>query len=80
MGVDAPGARTQGREDDVQVDPRFAACLAADRMRIDPDKPGLFELLSGEGEPAMQAVAWLFVFAIVPLLIAGTMVTFGIAV
>lgn len=27
-------------------------------MRIDPNKPGLFALLRGEGEPAMRAIAW----------------------
>jgi hypothetical protein len=28
-------------------------------MRVDPDKPGWWQLLHGEGEPSMQTVAWI---------------------
>jgi hypothetical protein len=41
-------------------------------VRIDPDKPGLFELLRGEGEPFMRVLAWAGVFVLAPLLIAGS--------
>ena len=46
-------------------------------MRIDPDKPGLLELLRGKGEPFMQVLAWAGVFVLAPLLIAGTFTVFG---
>lgn len=40
-------------------------------MRIDPDKPGWWALLHGEGEPAMQAVAWFGTLAITFCLALG---------
>jgi len=46
-------------------------------MRIDPDKPGLLELLSGRGEPFMRVLAWAGVFVLLPLLVAGTVVCWG---
>jgi hypothetical protein len=46
-------------------------------VRIDPNKPGLLELLRGEGEPFMRVLAWAGVFVLAPLLIAGTMTVFG---
>ena len=46
-------------------------------MRIDPNKPGLLELLRGEGEVVMRVLAWGGVFVLAPLLIAGTMTVFG---
>jgi hypothetical protein len=42
-------------------------------MRIDPDKPGLLELLRGEGEPAMRVLAWAGIFVLLPLFIAGAL-------
>jgi hypothetical protein len=47
-------------------------------MRIDPDKPGLFALLRGEGELVMRVLAWAGVFVIVPLLIAGGLMSLGL--
>ncbi len=47
-------------------------------MRIDPDKPGLFELLRGEGEPAMRVLAWAGIFVLVPLFIAGGLIALGV--
>jgi hypothetical protein len=49
------------------------------RMRIDPDKPGLFALLRGEGEPLMQVLAWAGVFVLAPLLLAGGLSAVGVA-
>jgi hypothetical protein len=46
-------------------------------MRIDPEKPGLLELLRGEGEPAMRVLAWAGVFVLVPLFIAGGLTALG---
>jgi len=46
-------------------------------MEIDPDKPGLFSLLRGEGEQALRVIAWLSVFTLFPLLIAGTIAVWG---
>ena len=36
-------------------------------MQIDPEKPGLFALLRGEGEPALQVVAWVGTLVLFPL-------------
>jgi hypothetical protein len=47
-------------------------------MRIDPDKPGLLDLLRGEGEPFMRILAWAGVFVLVPLLIAGGLASLGV--
>jgi hypothetical protein len=47
-------------------------------MRIDPDKPGLFDLLRGEGEPAMRVLAWAGIFVLVPLFIAGGLTALGL--
>ena len=46
-------------------------------MKIDPNKPGLLELLRGEGEMVMRVLAWAGVFVLAPLLIAGTMTVFA---
>jgi hypothetical protein len=46
-------------------------------MRIDPDKPGLLELLRGEGELGMRVLAWAGVFVLLPLLIAGGITALG---
>ena len=46
-------------------------------MRIDPDKPGLFALLRGEGELGMRVLAWAEVFVILPLFIAGGFTALG---
>lgn len=46
-------------------------------MRIDPDKPGLLDLLRGEGELFMRVLAWAGVFIIAPLLIAETFLVFS---
>jgi hypothetical protein len=46
-------------------------------MRIDPDKPGLLQLLRGEGELTMRVLAWGGVFVLLPLLIAGGLTTLG---
>jgi hypothetical protein len=47
-------------------------------MRIDPDKPGLFDLLRGEGEPGMRVLAWAGVFVLLPLFIAGGLTALGV--
>jgi hypothetical protein len=47
-------------------------------MRIDPDKPGLFALLRGEGEPAMRVLAWAGVFVLLPLLIGAGLASLGV--
>jgi hypothetical protein len=47
-------------------------------MRIDPDKPGLFDLLRGEGEPAMRVLAWAGIFVLVPLFLAGGLTALGV--
>jgi hypothetical protein len=46
-------------------------------MKIDPDAPGLLELLRGEGEPFMRVLAWAGIFVLLPLLIAGTITCWG---
>jgi hypothetical protein len=46
-------------------------------MQIDPDAPGLPDLLRGEGAPVMRALAWAGVLVLLPLLIAGTVVCWG---
>ncbi len=46
-------------------------------MRPDPEQPGLIGLLKGEGEPFMRVLAWLGVFVLVPLLLAGAAVSLG---
>jgi hypothetical protein len=46
-------------------------------MRIDPEKPGLFELLRGEGELGMRILAWAGIFVLVPLFIAGGLTALG---
>jgi hypothetical protein len=46
-------------------------------MRIDPDAPGLLELLRGEGEPFMRVLAWAGIVVLLPLLIAGTITCWG---
>jgi hypothetical protein len=46
-------------------------------MQIDPDAPGLLDLLLGEGAPFMRALAWAGVLVLLPLLIAGTIVCWG---
>jgi hypothetical protein len=46
-------------------------------MRIDPEKPGLLDLLRGEGEPAMRVLAWAGVFVLLPLFIAGGLTALG---
>ena len=47
-------------------------------MRIDPDKPGLFALLRGEGEPVMRVLAWAGVFLVLPLAVAGGLMALGV--
>lgn len=47
-------------------------------MRIDPDKPGLLDLLRGEGELGMRVLAWGGVFVILPLFIAGGLTALGV--
>ncbi|HEY6771263.1 MAG TPA: hypothetical protein VI035_02315 [Solirubrobacterales bacterium] len=47
-------------------------------MRIDPQKPGLLDLLRGEGEPAMRVLAWAGVFVLLPLFIAGGLTALGL--
>jgi hypothetical protein len=47
-------------------------------MRIDPEKPGLLELLRGEGDLMMRILAWAGVFVLLPLLIAGGLTTLGL--
>jgi hypothetical protein len=59
------------------VDSAFAA-VRGPRIRIDPNKPGLFELLRGEGEPVMRVLAWAGVFVLLPLLIAGGLSALGV--
>jgi hypothetical protein len=46
-------------------------------MQIDPEKPGLFALLRGEGEPTMRLLAWAGVFVLLPLFIAGGLTAIG---
>jgi hypothetical protein len=46
-------------------------------VRIDPDKPGLFELLRGEGQLGMRVLAWAGVFVLLPLFIAGGLSALG---
>ena len=46
-------------------------------MQIDPDAPGLLELVRGEGELAMRVLAWAGIFILLPLLIAGTIICWG---
>jgi hypothetical protein len=46
-------------------------------MQIDPDAPGLLDLLFGEGVPFMRALAWAGVLVLLPVLIAGTIVCWG---
>jgi hypothetical protein len=46
-------------------------------MRIDPDKPGILDLLRGEGELGMRVLAWAGVFVLAPLLIAGGLTVAG---
>jgi hypothetical protein len=46
-------------------------------VRIDPEKPGLFALLRGEGELVMRVLAWAGVFVLLPLLIAGGLTALG---
>ena len=41
-------------------------------MRIDPTKPGLLELLRGEGRLGMRALAWAGVVVLAPLLVVST--------
>jgi hypothetical protein len=48
-------------------------------MRIDPEAPGLLDLLHGEGAPFMRALAWAGALVLLPLLIAGTIVCWGAA-
>jgi len=40
-------------------------------MRIDPTKPGLLELLRGEGRLGMRALAWAGVVVLAPLLLSA---------
>jgi hypothetical protein len=47
-------------------------------MRIDPDKPGLFSLLRGEGEIGMRLLARAGVLVILPLFIAGGLTALGV--
>ena len=47
-------------------------------MRIDPDKPGLFAPLRGEGELEMRVLAWAGVFVLGPLFIAGGLSALGV--
>jgi hypothetical protein len=56
---------------------RPRARAAARSMRIDPEKPGLFALLRGEGEPVMRVIAWAGVFILLPLFIAGGLSALG---
>jgi hypothetical protein len=51
----------------------------ADRhlMQIDPEAPGLLELVRGEGEPFMRVLAWAGVFVLLPLLVAATITCWG---
>ena len=46
-------------------------------MQIDPEKPGLFALLRGEGELGMRVLAWAGVFVLAPLLLAGGATVLG---
>jgi hypothetical protein len=41
-------------------------------MRIDPSKPGLLELLRGEGPLGMRVLAWAGVIVLAPLLMVST--------
>jgi hypothetical protein len=41
-------------------------------MHIDPDKPGLLDLLRGEGEAVMQILAWAGLLILAPLIVVGT--------
>jgi hypothetical protein len=43
-------------------------------MEIDPDAPGLVELLRGEGSYGLRLLSWAGVLALLPLLIVGTVV------
>jgi hypothetical protein len=47
-------------------------------MRIDPDKPGLFALLRGEGELEMRVMAWAGVLVLFPLCIVGALTAVGL--
>ena len=49
----------------------------ASEMHYDPEKPGLLELLNGEGELVMRVLAWAGVVVLFPLLIVGTVVCWG---
>jgi hypothetical protein len=60
-----------------EKDPQQASRRVDSLMRIDPEKPGLFELLRGEGEPGMRLLAWAGVFVLLPLLIAGGLTALG---
>jgi len=40
-------------------------------MRIDPNKPGWWALLNGEGEPHMQTIAWIGTLALTFLYAIG---------
>jgi hypothetical protein len=64
------------KEQEKQRDP--ASPRESSVMRIDPDKPGLVELLRGEGEPAMRVLAWAGVFVLVPLFLAGGLTALGV--
>jgi hypothetical protein len=46
-------------------------------MQIDPEAPGLLELVRGEGEPFMRVLAWAGLLVLLPLLIAGTIICWG---
>jgi hypothetical protein len=56
----------------------YGASRPKELMRIDPDKPGLFALLRGEGELGMRVLAWAGVFVLVPLFIAGGLSALGV--
>jgi|1186.fasta_scaffold824355_2 hypothetical protein len=47
-------------------------------MQIDPEKPGLFALLRGEGELAMRVMAWAGTVVLFPLCIVGAMTALGL--
>ena len=49
-------------------------------MRIDPDKPGLVDLLKGEGDLGMRVIAWLGAPVLPALFLAGLMAAVGLPV
>ena len=60
-----------------EKEPEDASPQVESLMSIDPEKPGLLELLRGEGELQMRVLAWAGVFVLLPLLIAGGLTALG---